>query len=332
MKKRNHFGNKVLSLFLFCSLVIASLLLIVPIALAALNYGGSEQTYNSENTINNSVAKLDTNKFVVAYKDNDSLGKAVVCTVSGSTISCGSEYSFGITGGTGDLSVTALDTTHFVVAHQSTLGAYGTSTIGTVSGTTISYGSNYTFNATNTVNISTDLIDTNKFVVAYKDSDSLGKAIIGTVSGTAISYGGEASFGITGGTGSLSASALDSTRFVVAHQSTLGAYGTSTTGTVSGSSITFGSNYTFNSQNTDHIANAKIDTDKFVIAYRDAGDSPANYGKAIVGEYQEEEAAIPELPKNNVWKIVVAVLALVLVIGIAAWRKKKETPSEPEKK
>jgi hypothetical protein len=46
---------------------------------------------------------------------------------------------------------------------------------------------------------------------------------------------------------------------------------------------------------------------------------------------QEQGPTIPELPKSSVWKILVAVLALAIVIGLAAWRRKK-VPAEPEKK
>jgi hypothetical protein len=37
-----------------------------------------------------------------------------------------------------------------------------------------------------------------------------------------------------------------------------------------------------------------------------------------------EEPEVPELPANNLWKVLIAVLALGLVIGIAAFRKKKK--------
>jgi hypothetical protein len=96
-------------------------------------------------------------------------------------------------------------------------------------------------------------------------------------------------------------------------------------GSESGNAITFGSASEFNTTNTTYTSVSSLDTARFAVAYSGSG-----YG--IIGQEEEQQQAIPELPKNNVWKIVVAILALALVIGIAAWRKKKRTPAKPEEK
>lgn len=41
-------------------------------------------------------------------------------------------------------------------------------------------------------------------------------------------------------------------------------------------------------------------------------------------EQEDEGDAVPELPANNLWKVLIAVLALGLVVGIAAFMKKKK--------
>ena len=116
-------------------------------------------------------------------------------------ISWGSEYVFNA--GTSDfISVSILDSTHFVVAYRDESNShYGTAIIGTVSnGDDIAFGSEYVFNtAGNSYYISVSTLDSTHFVVAYKDggNSNYGTAIIGTVSFSSIStYKGLASASI----------------------------------------------------------------------------------------------------------------------------------------
>ena len=97
-------------------------------------------------------------------------------------ISYGSEYVFN-SASTYDISVSALDSTHFVVGYQDSSNSYyGTAIIGTISGSTISYGSEYVFNQAKTSYISVSAIDSTHFVVGYCDrgNSDYGTAIIGT--------------------------------------------------------------------------------------------------------------------------------------------------------
>ena len=68
----------------------------------------------------------------------------------------------------------------------------GTSIVGTVSGTSISFGSAVVFEAPITKDISStfDTVN-NKVIIIYKDqgNSNYGTAIVGTVSGTSISFG-----------------------------------------------------------------------------------------------------------------------------------------------
>ena len=99
-------------------------------------------------------------------------------------IAYGSEYVFNA-GTSSYISVSVLDSTHFVVAYQDGGNSYyGTAIIGTVSsGNQIAYGSEYVFNAGASYFISVSVLDSTHFVVAYKDggNSNYGTAIIGTV-------------------------------------------------------------------------------------------------------------------------------------------------------
>jgi hypothetical protein len=90
---------------------------------------------------------------------------------------------------------TTYDSTNnkIVIAYQDVGNSnYGTAIVGTVSGTSISFGTAVVFESANSIYISTTYDSTNnKVVIAYRDggNSSYGTAIVGTVSGTSISFG-----------------------------------------------------------------------------------------------------------------------------------------------
>jgi len=181
-------------------------------------------------------------------------------------------------------SVAKLDDTHIVVAFRdSGDSSKGKAIIGTIDGDSITYGSEYEFNAASSVYISVARLDDTHFVVAFSDSDESdeGIAMIGTVSGTTITFGSEYEFNAAD-TEYISVAMLDSTHFVVGFQDEGGDdYGIAMIGVVSNEDeITFGSEYIFNSADTRSISVATLDSSHFVIAY---SDIDSGYGNAIIG-------------------------------------------------
>jgi len=259
-------------------------LIALALFIGAISYS-SEYVFNQASTSYISVSALDSTHFVVGYQDygNSSYGTAIIGTISGSTISYGSEYVFN-SAATYYISVSALDSTHFVVGYCDNGNSYyGTAIIGTISGSTISYSSEYVFNSANTELISVSALDSTHFVVGYRDSgnSNYGTAIIGTISGSTISYGSEYVFN-SATTYDISISALDSTHFVVGYQDYGNSnYGTAIIGTISGSTISYGSEYVFNSATTYDISISALDSTHFVVGYYDGGNS--GYGTAIIG-------------------------------------------------
>jgi hypothetical protein len=162
-------------------------------------------------------------------------------------------------------------------------GSYGTAIIGTVSNTSITFGTAVVFASTVIVATSITYDSTNqKVVIAYTDGSS-SKAIVGTVSGTSISFGTAVVFD-TAATDVISAT-YDSTneKVVIAYRDIdRSSNGTAIVGTVSGTSISFGTAVVFESASTSAISAAYDSTNqKVIIAYRDVGN--INYGTAIVG-------------------------------------------------
>jgi len=247
---------------------------------------GSEYIFNSSITERISVAVLSETKFVIAYSNggNPYYGTAIIGTVIGNTINfLGSPTNFN-NAAVGYLSVTSLNDNKFVVAYMSASG--GVARVGLVSESSIDFsGSVSSFNsASTTAYISSDSLSSSKFVVAYEDYDNsyYGTAVIGDVIGTNISFGSEYIFNSTTTT-YVSASALSSDKFVVFYTDTGDSgYGTARVGTVSGTVITYNLECVFNSANTMYISSSALSLDKFVVTYRDQGNS--DYGTARVGE------------------------------------------------
>lgn len=245
----------------------------------------SEADYNEAETTYISVSVLDHTHFVVAYQDvgNSNYGTAIVGTISSTVISYGSEYVFN-TASTSDISVSAFDATEFIVSYQDNGNSQsGTAIVGTVSGTIISYGSEYVFNDAPTSYTGNATIDDVNFVITYKDEGNslFGTAITGSVSGTTITYGSEYVFN-SANTNYISISTLDPTNFVVAYQDAgISNYGTAIVGTISGTTISYGSEYVFNNAVSYYCPVSSLDDSHFIVAYRDDGEG--YIGNALTG-------------------------------------------------
>ena len=123
-----------------------------------------------------------------------------------------------------------------------------------------------------------------KVVIAYRDlgNSNYGTAVVGTVSGTSISFGTPVVFETA--TSDYNSATYDSTnqKVVIAYQdSGNSGYGTAIVGTVSGTSISFGTAVVFETASSTFISTTYDSTNqKIVTAYKDGGNS--NYGTGIV--------------------------------------------------
>ena len=219
-------------------------------------YVGTPVVFESADTrFISSAFDTTNNKVVIAYRDqgNSEYSTAVVGTVSGNAISFGTPVVFS-TEVLSYMQCSSMcfdpDTGKVVIAYRNEATSnHGTARVGTVSGTSISFGSAVVFEAAAS-NLMTTVYDTNsnKVVIAYKDdgNSEYGTAIVGTVSGTSISFGSPTVFNagaVSGGTASGIASTFDSVnnKVILAYSdgSNSNQY-TAIVGTVSGTSISFG--------------------------------------------------------------------------------------------
>ena len=251
---------------------------------------GSAVVFESANA-NSISATFDSsnNKVVIAYRDvgNSSYGTAIVGTVSGTSISFGSAVVFESANSAYISAAFDSSNNKVVIAYQDGgNSSYGTAIVGTVSGTSISFGSAVVFESADTRNISATFDSSNdKVVIAYMDTgnSNYGTAIVGTVSGTSISFGSAVAF--FSSRAEPISTTYDSTngKVVIAFGDySNSGHGRAIVGTVSGTSISFGTSVVFNSADTSvYIASTYDSTNgKVVIGYRDRGNS--EYGTAIV--------------------------------------------------
>ena len=136
----------------------------------------------------------------------------------------------------------------------------------------------------------------NKVVIAYSDggNSSFGTAIVGTVSGTSISFGTPVVFRSAVTTEVSTTFDSNLNKVVIAYSDGGNSYfGTAIVGTVSGTSISFGTAVVFESASVS-ATNTSVTFDsnlnKVVIAYRDVGNS--NFGTAVVFKPEETNLGV----------------------------------------
>jgi len=246
---------------------------------------GTPTVFESASTSQiSSTFDSNLNKVVIAYRDNGNsvYGTAIVGTVSSTSISFGSATVFESAQTDNPSAVFDSNSNKVVIAYgDSGNGDYGTAIVGTVSGTSISFGSAAVFESARADQVTATFdSSSNKVVIAYRDlgNNSNGTAIVATVSGTSISFGTAVVFNV--GNSFRFASAFDSTtnQVVVTYKINTGALGTAIVGTVSGTSISFGSPSTYGNDAAAVVFDSN--SNKMVIAYDDA--SSPFYGKALI--------------------------------------------------
>ena len=251
---------------------------------------GTAVVFQSAATDEISAVYDSTNgKVVVSYREAASSlsGRAVVGTVSGTSISFGTATVFE----SGDTTYTSAvyDSTNgkVVIAYSDGgNGQYGTAIVGTVSGTSISFGTATVFESADSNYISAVYDSTNnKVVIAYQDdaNSTFGTAVVGTVSGTSISFGTPVVFNAAGVFFVSSSFDANANKVVISYRDSGNAnYGTSIVGTVSGTSISFGTSVVFENAITNYISSTfDSNANKVVIAYSDSGNS--SNGTLITG-------------------------------------------------
>ena len=232
-------------------------------------------------------------KFVIVYRDSNinNSGRAITATISGTSVSFGSSAVF--TSDVTNSQACSFDSASnkvVIVYTNDSDGNDGYGVVATLSGTSLSFGTPVEFNQYNT-SFPTPIYDSNanKTVIVYRDQGVSnlykGMAIVATVSGTSISYGSAVTFNAA--STEMQSGSFDSVnnKIVVCYaNSGNSGYGTAIVGTVSGTSISFGTAAVFQSSTTaltQFMPAYNVAAGKTVIGYA------AYNGSAWLGTYVE---------------------------------------------
>ena len=269
----------------------------------SISYGTAVEFEQGNTEFIGATFDSNSNKVVIAYRDagNSNYGTAIVGTVDPSDNS----ISFGTAAVFESAHAWIIDATFdssnnkvVIVYTDADNSNYGTAIVGTVSGTDITFGTAVVFKSAATYYaVATFDTTNNKVVVCYDSSNGYG--IVGTVSGTSISFGSETSFD-SGGHTDLDV-AYDSTSgkvLVVGASGSDSSRGEAVVGTVSGTSISFGTLVSYEAgASTYNRVVFDTNVNKAVVTFRDQGDS--NKGKFILGTISGTDVSFSGLTVFN---------------------------------
>jgi len=255
---------------------------------SSISFSSPATAYNGDPHHIDSVFDSANNRIVISFRNDSDSGKgyAIVGSLSGTTVTWGTATKF--EDGTATFGKICFDTTanKVVIAYRDqTNSQYGTAVVGTISGTSISFGSPVVFESASTsyYGIAYDS-NANKTVISYKDAgnSNYGTAIVGTISGTGISFGSAVVFEAAQTNFSDAVFDPNSNKIVIAYQDAGdGDAGKAIIGTVSGTSISFGNPVEFSANTRDYSTVFDSSSNKVIIAYKNLGNS--NYGTVISG-------------------------------------------------
>ena len=237
------------------------------------------------------------NTILVGFTANGSAtaGRVIVGTLSGTSVSFGNAYEYTPSAIGAYFPTIAFDTAtaankFVIVFADRNSDRHGYAILGTVSGTQVSFAARVAFNTANSSNmvIAFDPQTNGKGVVVYKNNGNsqYGTSKVVSISSNTLSFGSAAVF--NSGVTYYNVVACDPNtagRAVVVYTDGGNSqYGTAIVGQISGTSISYGSEITYNAANarTSSLAFDTSTSGKFVVPYKDIGNS--NKGTAIVGQ------------------------------------------------
>ena len=243
---------------------------------------GAEEVFNSATTASQRITMLTSTKAIVVYQDtgNSSYGTACILTVSGSTITAGTEVVFESASSNYFTVVSFTETQALVVYGDTGNSGIGTYCLLTISGSTITAATPVAFMAGSIGYPDSAKFSATQAIVTYMDggNSSTYAASLFTLSGTSISVGTAFQFdAVTGWLSSVSK--LTATQAIVAYRGGSN-YGTSVVLTISGTSFTKGTSVVFNSAATNALGSDTLTATQAIVAFRNSGNS--YYGTSCV--------------------------------------------------
>jgi len=227
-------------------------------------------TFNANDVDYVSVTKLAEDKAIVAFQDlSDNSGKVMVVKIVDEELMLGGVFQFSGTA-TEHLDIAQLDTDKFIISYQDVgdlnKGKY---IIGSVSDTTVSFGSSAEFSANNCTYTSVTAVSSTKVAIAYRDVDNAGAGTvnIGNVVGTAVTFGTNQIF-YAGSTTYVDVEMLSASKIVISFTDYANSnYGSVIVGVVSGTNVAYGVSQYFNANETYYSNVVTVEDDVFMVVY-----------------------------------------------------------------
>lgn len=251
---------------------------------------GQAVPFNAGPTADIAIAALSADRFVIAYRDGDGTGKAVIGTIANGSVTFSAESDFGQSGQVVAVGLCALtDSTVVVTYSTSSGGDNGIARLGTLGSNTISWGNpSLPFGTTTSFNRCIRLSDTT-FAVVFEQGfgPSFGAARVGMVTdfilGTIVFSGQEVFEGSD--IDFLSATPLNESSFLIAYQDVTN----SSDGVVQfafhdafANTISYLATQTFTTGEAFDVSIAAFPGARFAIAYADG--ALANRGQIVGGQ------------------------------------------------
>ncbi len=192
-----------------------------------------------------SLATISPTQFVVTYQNGDWSGipMAIVGTCDGNAITYGPPVACHGEMVWMHLMVLPLDSARVMVVgvdrDEVTNLNLGFAKVGTINGTTITFGPEYSFGSGRLYELTADVLSSNEAILVFRDNTGH-MAMIADATGDAISYGSSFAYPTDSSTATVSAAALSATQFVIARTDGTEGFGTAMIGTSSGGALAFG--------------------------------------------------------------------------------------------
>lgn len=231
------------------------------------------------------VFDLTFNKIIIAFRTSSGSGQTVIGTISSNSISFTSPVTFAPSFYQGSLAIDSVNNKVVASWGDTTNSYYGKAIAGSFNGSAITWGSESVFQSSTTYGTNVIYVPPNdKFLITYYNvtSGSGGKASVATVSGTSITFGSASVF-LTSNNSLNGKSVFDSTnnKIVTTWQDNSTNAGYGNVGTITGTSISYGSPVQFNATVDSPFPIYDAVSGKIYITFADATNS--NRGSFILG-------------------------------------------------
>ena len=216
-----------------------------------------------------SAVALDSTRVFIAHTSGSSNRlSAMVCTISGSTITAGTDVQLSSVSNSGaGFCAILIETDKVFIAHRN--GSYLYGLICTISGTTITAGTDTQLSSglSSYQYASAVKLDSTRVFIAHRNNEDF-YGLVCAISGTSITAGTDTKL-LTGGYKGISAILTDTDRVFVAHQSNRGSYLSAMVCTISGNTVTAGTDVQLSSVSNSYVCSslALLDAGRVFIAH-----------------------------------------------------------------